>query len=50
MRLNYCLSWNFVELKPVEVMKFYLRLNSGGTVHKPKELDKVRRLIAGSEE
>ena len=47
---NFSMSWNFVDLSPVEVMKFYLRLNAGGTIHSPKELDKVRKLIARSDE
>lgn len=31
-----------------EAMSLYLSLNSGGTVHTPEELDRVRRLIADS--
>jgi hypothetical protein len=40
-------DWNFVDLTPKEVMKFYLRLNSGGTVHTKDDLEKVEKLIAG---
>lgn len=39
------LDWNFVELDRTEVMKFYLRLNSGGTVHTDAELERVQELI-----
>lgn len=39
------MSWKFVELDEIEVMKFYLRLNSGGTIHSQHELDRVRNLI-----
>jgi hypothetical protein len=39
------LQWKFVGLSKVDVMKYYLRLNSGGTVHSQKELDRVRKLI-----
>jgi hypothetical protein len=39
------MQWKFVGLSRVEVMKYYLRLNSGGTVHSKKELDRVRKLI-----
>jgi hypothetical protein len=39
------MQWKFVGLSKIEVMKYYLRLNSGGTVHSKKELDRVRKLI-----
>lgn len=39
------MSWHFVHLSRRDVMKFYLRLNSGGTVHTQDELDRVRRLL-----
>lgn len=42
------MNWNFVELSRKEVMQFYLRLNNGGTIHTPAELDKVRRLVEES--
>lgn len=45
LSIGVMMSWSFVELDQKEVMKFYLRLNSGGTIHTPKELDKVRELI-----
>ena len=43
---NYILmDWNFVQLSRKDVMKFYLRLNSGGTIHNAEELDRVKKLI-----
>ena len=39
------LDFNFVELNPKEVMKFYIRLNSGGTVHSKDDIEKVRKMI-----
>lgn len=44
------LKMHFVKLPRLEVLKFYLSLNSGGTVHKPKDLDKVRALIQALEQ
>lgn len=35
-----------VKLTKVEVLRFYLGLNAGGTPHPPKELQKVRDLLA----
>lgn len=29
-----------------EVMEIYLRLNAGGSIHKPEELDRVRKMLA----
>ncbi len=37
---------SFTNLGPVEVLEYYLRLNSGGTPHSPEALDKVRRMLA----
>ena len=39
------MKWIFINLPPVDVMKYYIRLNSGGTVHSNEELDRVRKLI-----
>ena len=39
------LRWQFVEMNKIEVMKFYIRLNSGGTVHTKKDLEKVKEYI-----
>lgn len=45
INMSTTMEWNFVDLSNKEVMKFYLRLNSGGTVHSSEELDRVRSLI-----
>lgn len=42
---GFSFSWNFVDLNKKEVMKFYIRLNSGGTIHSGEDLDKVKKLI-----
>lgn len=42
---NVTLSWKFVELDRKGVIDFYLRLNSGGTIHSEEELDRVRKLL-----
>jgi len=39
------MDWNFVDLDQKEVMEFYLRLNSGGTIHTEQELNKVKDLL-----
>ena len=39
---------NFVRLSPLDVLKFYVRLNSG-VAHTPEELDRVRAMIAAAE-
>jgi hypothetical protein len=39
------ISCNFVRLNRKEVMEFYIRLNSGGTVHTQEEIQKVKDLI-----
>lgn len=39
------LKMHFVQLDRLGVLRFYLSLNSGGTVHKKKDLTKVQRLI-----
>lgn len=39
------LKMHFVELTRPDVLRFYLALNSGGTVHKPKDLNRVRRML-----
>lgn len=39
-------NWHVNELEtPLQVYQWYLDLNTGGTVHTPKDLDKVRALI-----
>jgi hypothetical protein len=40
------LKMHFVQLPRVDVLRFYLALNSGGTVHKAKDLDRVRSLLS----
>lgn len=45
VNLSVTLSWNFVDLDRKGVLEFYLRLNSGGTIHTQEELDKVKQLI-----
>lgn len=40
------LKMHFVQLPRPDVLRFYLALNSGGTVHKAKDLDRVRSLLA----
>jgi hypothetical protein len=40
-----CLRCKWVTLSRPEVMKYYLRLNSGGTVHTEAELNKVRKML-----
>lgn len=49
LRTMHTLEWHFVDLDRGSVMKFYLRLNSGGTIHTQEELDKVRSLVAQHE-
>lgn len=40
----------YVMLSRAEVLRLYLRLNRGGTVHTDSEIDKVRELLAGCED
>lgn len=47
LNISVLMKWNFVDLDEQEVMKFYLRLNCGGTVHTDEELEKVRKMIDG---
>lgn len=45
--LNYSLRFNINGLQTRrEVLQWYLDINSGGTVHTQKELERVRKLIA----
>lgn len=45
--IAYTLKFNINDLKTrKEVLNWYLEMNSGGTVHSKKELNKVRELIA----
>ena len=39
------LRWNFVNLNKKEVMEYYIKLNSGGTIHTKEELNKVKLLL-----
>jgi len=39
------LKMHFIQVEPIDAMQFYLRLNSGGTVHTEQDLNKVRDLI-----
>lgn len=44
--LEYCLRFNVNGLQTrKEVLRWYLDINSGGTVHTQKELEKVRKMI-----
>jgi len=45
--IGMCISLRckWVTLSKSDVMKYYLRLNSGGTIHTEDELDRVRKLI-----
>lgn len=46
---DYCLRFNVNGLQTrKEVLQWYLDLNSGGTVHTQKELERVRKLLAQS--
>lgn len=46
---NYCLRFNINGLQTRrEVLQWYLDINSGGTVHTQKELERVRKLLAQS--
>lgn len=46
VRMMITLRCKWVTLPRSEVMKYYIRLNSGGTLHTEKDLEKVRRMIA----
>ena len=39
------LKMHFVQLSRKDVLKFYLALNSGGTIHNEKDLSKVRKML-----
>jgi len=41
----FSMHWDFVALPQKQVMRYYLRLNAGGTIHTKAELDRVRDLI-----
>jgi hypothetical protein len=43
------LKMHFVTLRKIDVLKFYLSLNSGGTVHAAADLDKVRAMLRALE-
>ena len=41
-----CLSFNIANFKTrAEVLQWYIDMNSGGTVHKKAEIDKVRKML-----
>lgn len=43
---HICMRWTFVTLPDDKAaIRYYLRLNTGGTVHSPEELARVRRLL-----
>lgn len=44
-RLELRIQVSFTKLGPVEVLEYYLRLNSGGTPHSHEALDKVRKML-----
>jgi len=50
-RMTLCsFRWHVNDLKTrAECLQWYLDLNSGGTVHQPEELDKVRELLRQGE-
>jgi len=41
--------WKVVDLDEVEVLRTYVMLNAGGTVHSADEIERVRALIAARE-
>jgi hypothetical protein len=43
--MNVVMDWNFIQLDRTGVLDFYLRLNSGGTVHRESELSRVRAML-----
>jgi hypothetical protein len=45
INMSVTFVWNFVELSDIDVMKYYLKLNSGGTVHSADDLNKVKNMI-----
>jgi len=51
-RMTLCsFRWHVNDLKTrAECLQWYLDLNSGGTVHQPEELDKVRALLNGADD
>lgn len=42
------LKMYFVKLSRVDVLKFYLSLNSGGTIHSEDDLNKVREMLSNN--
>lgn len=40
-----CLRIHVVKLARRDVLKFYIDLNSGGTIHRPEEIDRVKNLL-----
>ena len=41
--------WRVVDFNEIEVLRLYVMLNAGGTVHTQEEIDRVRALIAAKE-
>jgi hypothetical protein len=49
-RVRFDLKWHVNELETrAEVLRFYLQLNAGGTVHTPTEINRVRALLEREE-
>ncbi len=47
-RIHHSIHLTFVKLPTrADVIRFYLRLNGGGTPHSPEELARVRKLLEG---
>lgn len=50
LRIHHTIHITFVRLATrSDVLRFYLRLNGGGTPHSPEELARVRALLAAEE-
>ena len=45
LSMSTFIRWKVVRLSRPEVIKYYLRLNCGGTIHTEEELDRVRGLL-----
>lgn len=45
LSMNTIFYMQFTQLDRLGVLKHYLSLNAGGTIHSPKDLDKVRDMI-----
>lgn len=47
--IRVTLHWRFLQLSEVDAMRFYVALNSGGTIHTENEIARVKRLIVKAE-